>query len=42
MMRLTATAALTIAGTMIGGHSRAALIGAPIGLRTAADELTVI
>ena len=40
ILSLTATAALTVAGSMIGGRSEAALIDAPIGLRAAADELT--
>jgi hypothetical protein len=41
ILLLTAATGLTIAGTMIGGHSQAAVI-APIGLQAAADELAVI
>src|SRR5271169_6695170 len=42
ILLLTATAALTFAGTMIGGRSQATVIDAPIGLRAAVDELSVI
>jgi hypothetical protein len=42
ILLLATTAAFTLAGSMIGGRSQAALIDAPIGLRTAADAVTVI
>jgi hypothetical protein len=42
ILLLTAAAALTVAGSMIGGRSQAALMDAPIGLRAAADEQAAI
>ena len=39
---LIASAAVTLAGSIIGGSSRAAMLDAPIALRAAANELTAI